>query len=124
MWAICCSISKSPVDPQTLDDEVGLDRRGGLHDEPGERDDRDPVAFRQARLGELDPVVEREQPRRLLGVVHARRRRPAEQLQRLVDDVDVTEVERIETAGYQDRRHGCAKRYFGHRSKKVTQVRP
>ena len=96
--------------PQTLDDEVGLDRRRGLHGEPGERDDRDPVAFRQARLGELDPVVDREQPRRLLGVVHDGDDDLPEQLQRLVDDVDVTVVERVETAGYQDLRHGSAKR--------------
>ena len=91
---------------------------------PGKATTVTAAAVRQARLGELDPVVDREQPRRLLVVVHHGDDDLAEQLDRLLDDVDVAEVDRVETAGYQHLRHGSAKRYFGHRSKKVTQVRP
>ena len=74
-------------------------------------------------MRELDPFVDREQPRRLRRVVHHRDDDRAEQLQRLVDDVDVAEVERVETAGYSTS-PWLRQTYFGHRSKKVTQVRP
>ena len=77
---------------------------------PGKATTVTPSTIRQARLGELDPVVDREQPGRLLRVVHDGDDDLPEQLQRLIDDVDVTVVERVETAGYQDLRHGCAKR--------------
>ena len=110
--------------PQTLDDEVGLDRLGGLHDEPGKATTVIPWRSGRLALASSTRSSIANSPDGFAGLCMTATTTCAEQLQRLVDDVDMTVVERIETAGYQDLRHGSAKRYFGHRSKKVTQVRP
>ena len=103
MWAICCSMSKSTGVAQALDDEVGTGVGGGLDGEPGELLDVDGRPVGEAGAGEFDALVGCEQSGRLLVVVEHADHDVAEQLHRLVDDVDVAEVERIETAGDQHR---------------------
>ena len=53
----------------------------------------------ERRAGQFDTLVDREQARRLGRVVHHRHDDRAEQFERLLDHVDVTEVDRIETPG-------------------------
>ena len=115
---------------QALDDEVGAGVGGRLHRQPVELLDLDGRQVGEAGGGELDALVGSEQSGRLLVVVQHADHDVAEQLHRLVDDVDVAEVERIEAAGDQHRCHGVTNGnarsacYRSMRSKNVTQVRP
>ena len=59
---------------------------------------------------QLDTLVGREQAGRLVEVVEHADDDVAEQLHRLLDDVDVPEMERVEAAGDQHRCHVCSKR--------------
>ena len=52
-----------------------------------------------ARPDQLDALVDGEQPAGLLVVVHDGDGDVAEQLDRLLDDVEVTEVDRVEAPG-------------------------
>jgi len=91
---------------QALDDEVGTDFGRGLHGEASERLNPHGRPIDQARLGQRHTIVGREHAGRLVEVDQHAHDDIAEELHRLIDDVDVAEVERIETSGNQHRCHG------------------
>ena len=94
---------------QALDDEVDAGDARRVDRQPAVGDDVAPAG--QADVGgalvdQADPFVDGEHARRLLVVVHHGDDDVAEQLGRLLDDVEVAEVDRVEAAGIEHRAHG------------------
>ena len=92
--------------PEALDDGIGADVGRGLHREATECLHPHRRATGEAGFGQRHTIVGREHAGRLVEVDQHPDDDVAEQIHRLIDDVDVAEVERIETAGNQHRCHG------------------
>ncbi len=83
---------------EPLDNEVDTEIPSGLNGEPGLRFDGDTIEMRERLLGQFDPLGNREQTARFGVVVHHNNDHVSKKFVRLLDDVDMPEVQRIKAA--------------------------
>ena len=116
---------------QTLHDEVGSEVTGRVDGQSWVRHHSHGGQVRNTRLRETHSGLEIDDTRWLARIVHGGDHDRTEQFDRLLDDVEMSDVERIETSGIQGgerRRRGHAPvkvpvRAASVRRRKVTQVR-